>query len=73
MILAEIICKSLIFVNNSTLRTCYLKYNALVLNAFAIFENNRENNSIEDLLTLHTFFLPFQENVINCKRQEGKR
>jgi hypothetical protein len=30
-------------------------------------------NSIEDLLTLHTFFLSFQENAINCKRQEGKR
>jgi hypothetical protein len=32
----------------------------------------REKNSIEDLLTLHTFFLPFQENAINCKKQEEK-
>jgi hypothetical protein len=30
----------------------------------------RENNIIEDLLTLHNC-LPFQENAINCKRQEA--
>ena len=32
----------------------------------------RENNSIEDLLTLHTLHTEktIQENAINCKRQE---